>query len=215
MALKFASLFGDQWNSLNGRLKFCGFIAVLGIAAVTIFSLVSSWRSAYEEVHEYFRQAEAEMTVNLNDSLEDIQTVTRNVGYSIPVQRFLLSNNPEIVIMNYNSAVEYITREFNSSRYCKNIYIESARGRYLRAGRYRINEIREGIASNTRGLILNRPIFETRENAEGRNELYFYLPVYNVLWIEQSNEMLCAAVYDLSGVTSLPLFAEDNFFRLF
>jgi hypothetical protein len=55
------------------------------------------------------------------------------------------------VIMSYNSAVDHIAGELNSSKYCRNIYITSAGGRYLRGSRYRIDEIREGIAKNAGG----------------------------------------------------------------
>ncbi|MDR1970432.1 MAG: hypothetical protein LBQ46_00775, partial [Treponema sp.] len=79
----------DHWYSLNGRLKLCGFVAVLGIAGVTIFSFAASWRSAYRDAYDFFRQAEAEMDSRLNTALDEIQTIARNVGYSIPVQRFL------------------------------------------------------------------------------------------------------------------------------
>ncbi|MDR3173322.1 MAG: histidine kinase [Treponema sp.] len=201
---------GDSWNSLNGRLKFCGFIAVAGIAAVTGFSLIASWRSAYKDVYSYFHRIEAEMNSALNARLEEIQTITRNAGYSVPVQRFFLSSNPEIVIMNYNTALENITGELNSSKYCKNIYIASAGSRYLRASRYRVNEIREGIAKNREGVELSHPILETRPNDEGLNELYFYLPVYNILWIEKTSKLICVAICDMSGITLLPSFAEEN-----
>ncbi|MDR2095558.1 MAG: hypothetical protein LBP76_08570, partial [Treponema sp.] len=199
----------DLWNSFNGRLRFCGFIAIAGILVVTGSSLAAAWRSAYEEVHSHFRRIEAEMNSALNAGLEEIQTITRNVGYSIPVQRVLLSGNPEIAIMSYNTAVEHITGELNSSKYCKNIYITSSGGRYLRASHYRVNEIRDGIAQNG-GVELSRPFFETRQNTAGLNELYFYLPVFNILWVEKINELICVAVCDMGKITLLPSIAEEN-----
>jgi two-component system sensor histidine kinase YesM len=154
------------------------------------------------------------MTARLNSSLEEFQAAARNAGYSITVQRFLLSNNPEIVIRNYTAALEHISGELNRTASCKNIFLRSAGGRYIRANRYRINEILEGTEAyaGADGVTLNRPFIDVlpaaSEGPEGRNELYFFLPVYNVLWVNRTNEILCVAVGDMSGLTLGPRFLE-------
>ncbi|MDR2785127.1 MAG: histidine kinase [Treponema sp.] len=205
-----ALLFAGGWHSLNGRLRLCGAVAIMGIAAAVAFSFVSSWRAAYDDVYEYFRGTEAEMSVRLAASLDDIQRAVRNAGYSIAVQRFLLSNNPETVIMNYGVAGEHVSNTLNASEYCRNIYLQNEGGRYLRANRYRITEIRQGIAGNASGIILNRPLFDVRRNKENRDELYFYFPVYNILWTERTNRIICAAACDMSAITSSLPFTEGD-----
>ncbi|GHV67236.1 hypothetical protein AGMMS49928_03820 [Spirochaetia bacterium] len=198
---------------MNGRLRLCGAIAVFGIVAAAFFSFAASWRTAYGEVYGFFRAAEAEMIARLNSSLEEFQAAARNAGYSITVQRFLLSNNPEIVIRNYTAALEHISGELNRAASCKNIFLRSAGGRYIRANRHRLSEILEGTEAyaGADGVTLNRPFIDVLpagEGPEGRNELYFFLPVYNVLWVNRTNEILCVAVGDMSGLTLGPRFLE-------
>lgn len=213
MAKWLGDLWYSLWHSLNGRLRLCGAIAVFGITASAFFSFAASWRTAYGEVYDFFRAAEAEMIVRLNSSLEEFQAAARNAGYSITVQRFLLSNNPETVIRNYTAALEHISGELNRTASCKNIFLRSAGGRYIRANRYRLSEILEGAEAyaGADGVTLSRPFIDVLPAGEGledRNELYFFLPVYNVLWVNRTNEILCVAVGDMSGLTLGPRFLE-------
>jgi two-component system sensor histidine kinase YesM len=202
--------FNTLWHSLNGRIRLCSAIAVFGIAAAILFSFVAAWRSAYNDVYGYFRRAEAEMAARLNTGLEDIQNAALSAGYSTAVQRFLLFNNPETVIMNYNAAVDHIANVLNGSNYCRNIYLYSTGGRYLRANRYRIGEILEGMEAHAPGVVLNRLLFEVLPGEEGKNELFFYFPVYNILWVDKTNVILCVEVCDMEGITSAPLFMNED-----
>jgi two-component system sensor histidine kinase YesM len=202
--------FGALWYSLNGRLRLCGAVAIIGIAAATLFSLASSWQAAYGEVSDYFLRVEAEMTARLDAGLGDIQDVARNAGYSIAVQRFLLFNNPETVIMNYNPAVEHITNVLSNTEYVRNIYLRNAGGRYLRANRDHLTEILRGTETHARGVVLDRPLFDILSGEEDGTGLYFYLPVYNVLWVGRTNEILCGIYCDLSSITSAPVFRERD-----
>jgi two-component system sensor histidine kinase YesM len=203
--------FGDIWDSLGGRLRICGVAAIAGIAAATLFSFVSAWRSAYDTVNDYFRKTETEMALRLKNSIDDIQSAVRNAGYSIAIQRVLLSSTPETAVKNFNTAVDHITGILNASQSCRNIYIQNSEGRHLWANRYRLAEMRESIAANIPGGVLNRPLFETRRNEEGWDELYFYSPVYNILWSERSSRIICAAACDMSGITAASSVMESGF----
>jgi sensor histidine kinase YesM len=224
------------WFSLNGRIQLCLVFSILGMGTVTVFSFFSSWSAANEEVYRIFDVIENETTLRIEECLRGYQKTARQAGYSIAVQRFLLSNDPETVILNSLTAMDNIETAYaDSGRECGNICLISYNGRYLAANRGFVREIRNltggglGIPETggrpLPGQILEDnghwadgfsraaetgpfPLIYNLEN-NGNVFLYFF-PISNILCINPASGILCIVVCDFTGITeSFP--GPENF----
>jgi two-component system sensor histidine kinase YesM len=221
----------EVWFSLNGRVQLCLVFSILGMGTVTIFSFFSSWSAANAEVYRIFDDIETETTLRIEESLRSYQKTARQAGYSIAIQRFLLSNDPETVILNSLTAMDNMeSAHTDSSRECSNICLISYNGRYLTANRGFVREIRNltggGVGiPQTRGRPLPGQILEdngywedsfSRANEIGsfmliyglknsENLFLYFFPISNILWINPASGILCIVVCDFTGITeSLP-----------
>jgi two-component system sensor histidine kinase YesM len=219
------------WFSLNGRIWLCLAFSLLGMGTVTSLSFFSSWSAANTEVYRIFDAIETETAARIAEYLEGYQKTARQAGYSIAVQRFLFSTNPETVILNSITAMDNMETAYaDGGRECNNICLVSSNGRYLAATRSFVHDIRNltgggtGIPE-TGGRLLPGQILEADgpwENAffrvgetgpflliynleNNRNLFLYFSSVSNILWINPASGILCITVCDFSGITeSLP-----------
>jgi two-component system sensor histidine kinase YesM len=206
----------ELWLSINGRIRICLYVSVLGMTGIMIYSFAASWTNAYTEVYRFFRVAEEDMSARLDLFLSDYEHIARRTGYSPSIQRYLLSDNPETVIFNYNAAYGFIADAFSSAEGCKNIYLHADTGRYLCANRSYIPEIRKvieqyNLVSNSR--ILRAFFVPCPRKGEAPLLLYIF-PVYSILSISRSNRALCILVCDIQNSTGI-LPPEDVTILLF
>ncbi|MDR0642801.1 MAG: histidine kinase [Treponema sp.] len=219
------------WFSLNGRIQLCLIFSILGTGTITIFSFFSSWSAANTEVYRIFDVMENEISARIAEYLQGYRKTARQTGYSIAIQRFLLSNDPETVILNSSTALDNMESAYiDGGRDSSNICLVSYNGRYMAATRNFVYEIRNltgggmGIPK-TGGRPLPGQIieadgqweeifFRTGETGSflliyslenGKNIFLHFSPVSNILWINPASGILCIVVCDFSGITeSLP-----------
>jgi sensor histidine kinase YesM len=215
------------WFSLNGRIQLCLVFSILGMGTVTGFSFFSSWSTAHAEVYRIFDVIENEITFRMEEYLRGYQKTARQAGYSIAVQCFLLSNDPETVILNLPTAMDNISVVYGDSRReCGNICLISYNRRYLAANRSFIWEIL-GLTGGglgipeTGGRLLPGQIPEngglwedsfprTGETGpfpliyslgNGGNLFLYFFPISNVLWVNPASGIHCIVVCDFTGIT--------------
>jgi two-component system sensor histidine kinase YesM len=202
-----AGKFEKIWFSLNGRILICLAISILGMGAVTIFSFFGSWSAANREAFRIFNIIEDETASRIENSLRGYQETARQAGYSIAVQNYLLSRDPETVIRSYTAAMNNIDSAYiNNIRECDNICLFSHNGRYLALNRSFIDEIR-GLAVRYLGLPelkTAEPFLITHTLENGENLSLYFFPVSNILWIDPSSRILCVVVCNFKGVTDIP-----------
>jgi two-component system sensor histidine kinase YesM len=219
------------WFSLNGRIQLCLVFSILGMGTVAVFSFFSSWSKANAEVYRVFDVMENETSARIEKCLRAYEKTARQAGYSTAIQRFLLSNNPETVILNSLTAMDSMEAAYaDSGKDCSNICLISYNGRCLAANRISVHEIRNltggglGIPE-TGGRPLPGQILEDKGSWEdiffrageggpflliyglesGRNLFLYFFPVSNVLWVNPASGILCITVCDFTGITeSLP-----------
>ncbi|MDR3174281.1 MAG: histidine kinase [Treponema sp.] len=219
------------WFSLNGRVQLCLVFSILGMGTVTAFSFFSSWTAAHEAVYRIFDDIENETTLRIEEYLLGYQKTARQAGYSIAVQRFLLSNDPETVIRNSLTAADSMETAYtDNQRECGNICLISYNGRYLAANRSFVREIRNltggGLGILETGgrplpgqILEGNGLWEDSFSRAGETEsflliyclengdnlfLYFF-SISNILWINPASGILCVVVCDFTGITeSLP-----------
>jgi two-component system sensor histidine kinase YesM len=197
------------WYSLNGRIFICLVISILGILIGTVFSFISSWQSANNEAYHFFQIAEDEVTARIHDYLRIYRETANRAGYSTVVQRYILSENPESVIFNFSPASEYLTAIQNAEIICGNIFVYAGNRRYLAANRSNIDDIRTIIDKRmfTDDVTISKSFFAKYTQKDGADEevqLYYFHPVYNILWLNLSNSIICVLPCITDEITNLP-----------
>jgi two-component system sensor histidine kinase YesM len=202
--------FNRIWFSLNGRILICLVISISGMGAVTVFSFFASWSAANSEAYRVFDIIENETVSRIEDSLRGYRKTARQAGYSITVQRYLLSENPETVIQSYTAAMENIYSAYSDNiRECDNICLISRNGRYLAMNRGYIDELRD-LAERTGFSGITDPFLVMYRTETGENLLLFFFPLSNILWVDPSGRILCVIICNFSGVTEIPAGLEGG-----
>jgi two-component system sensor histidine kinase YesM len=202
--------FNRIWFSLNGRILICLVISISGMGSVTVFSFFASWSAANSAAYRVFDIIENETVSRIENSLRGYRKTARQAGYSIAVQRYLLSENPETVIQSYTAAMENIYSAYSDNiRECDNICLISPNGRYLALNRGHIGEIR-GLAEGAGLSGLADPFLVMHRAETGENLLLFFSPLSNILWVDPSSRILCVIICNFSGVTEIPAGLEGG-----
>jgi two-component system sensor histidine kinase YesM len=208
-----ANRLGKIWFSLNGRILICLVISIFGMGTVTILSFCNSWSAANSESYRIFNIIENETAARIEKSLEGYQKTARQAGYSIAVQNYLFSGNPETVIRSYTAAADSIYSAYiDNIRECDNICLISYNGRYLALNRSFIDEIR-GIVDRTinfSGVNAVKPFLMMHTLENGDNLSLYFFPLSNILWVDPSLRIISVIVCNFSGVTEIPAGLEGS-----
>ena len=194
--------------SLKGRLILCLFVSTLGMATIMIHSFVTSWNSAHDEAYTVFDIAGNTMEKELGEYLANYEEVATKAGYSIAVQSFLLSDNPETVIISDNMALELLSDLIDMNSSCKNIYLFADTDRYICANRSYLPEIREMLDKRrfTEDVTMSNSFyttFTTSEKGEEKTYVLYAMPIYSILSSSVSNRVICVLVCDMGQIADI------------
>ncbi len=189
----------SKWNSLSGRLIVCLVFAILGMSIVIVHSFFTSWIQMKEDTYNSFQSIGEKMQETLIQNLDEYSEVTRVAGYSTTVQKYLLSDNAEVVIKNYNSAMENITSTIQSRKNCMNLFLYSSKGRHLYANSLYTEEFMSILKERKldQNVAVDKPFFvsvPTLDSDSDSQYVFYFSPIYSISPFEPQNTILCAVL---------------------
>lgn len=190
------------WFSLNGRLMICLAASIVGMAAITMQAFYESWRDSRNQAYEEFTVVGTKMQSELTDTFDGYENAARLAGYSTAVQRYLLADDPELVIQSFTPALNYLDTVIQLSGSCLNICLYSYNGRHLYANTSYADAFRTLL--NNRGfdrdVTISRPFF-ARVPGDGDSSLVFYcVPVYSLAPPHSTNRIIAAVLCDMNQI---------------
>ena len=194
--------------SLKGRLILCFLASIIGMATIMMHSFITSWNNAHEEAYSVFNIAGNTMEKELAEYLASYEDIATKAGYSIAVQSFLLSDNPETVIISNSMASEIISDLTDMNDSCKNIYLYADTGRYKCSTRSYLPEIRELLDKRrfTEDVTMSNSFYTTFTAIEKETEktyVLFAVPIYSILSSSIKNRVICVLVCDMGQITDI------------
>ncbi|MDR1655588.1 MAG: histidine kinase [Treponema sp.] len=196
------------WHSLNGRIRICLVISILGMTAASLYAFVSTWISVHTEVYRFFYTAEDQLRMRMESYFDEIENIARRVGYSLTVQQYLLSDVPETVIFSYSAAASHIADSSGLAGTYKNIFLRAGNRRYLRANLSYLGEIQTNLENSVfwQKHRIIKPFFAKCATPGNSALVIYYFPVFSILSSRPENVITGALVCGMDPVIDSPFF---------
>lgn len=187
------------WHSLSGRLMVCLLVAVAGMTAVTLQAFFGSWQDSRNRIYEDFAVVGDKMRSELSLTFTGFENVASLVGYSSAVQRYLLSNDPELVIQSHSPAANYLETAMRLSDSCRNVFLYAHNGRHLYANTSCLESFRQLLASRKfdQDVTISRPFFARIPGDKNSSLMFYCVPIFSVEHFYPQNRMIAAILFDM------------------
>jgi two-component system sensor histidine kinase YesM len=202
----------QTWFSLTGRLIICLALSLVSMIAATFLIFYGSWQDAKNAAYEDFATVGRQMQSELTETIASCENVSRIAGYSTAVQRFLLSDDPELVIQSLAPALNHLDSVMQLSDRCSNIFLYSDNGRHLYANTSNTEQFQQLLQNRhfDQDVTISSSFFARMPGNSDSSTVFYCTPVFSVEHSYATNRIIAAVMCDMEQITQRIVGAEEE-----
>lgn len=190
------------WNSFLGRFLACLLISVISLIIIPVQAFSYIWKENAQSYGESFADLGIQVSRKISSIAETSYTVASFAGYSKVVQQYMLSQNPEEVILSRSEVMTTLSSILSGSVYCSNIILFASGGRCISANGTGISEVKKLVQGweYSENAERKNPAFVRIPDGEGELRFFLFVPVYDLYADTYLRSLNVVVICDMSEI---------------
>lgn len=190
------------WSSFLGRFLACLLISAISLIVIPVQAFSYIWNENAQSYEKNFEDLGTQVSRKISSIAETSYTVANVAGYSTVVQQYMLSQNPEEVILSRSEVMTTLSSILSGSIYCSNIILFASDGRYISANNTGVSEFKKLMQGSAYLEYTERKktTFVWIPDVEGQLRFFQLIPVYDLYSGSYMRSLNIVVICDMSEI---------------